>query len=61
MERPLTKHDMLFIFSGTFPFYTPVTADSFAKTLTKVSIKLKFAGIKLTMSNMEYLLPCLKQ
>ncbi|MAD43558.1 MAG: hypothetical protein CMH98_01010 [Oceanospirillaceae bacterium] len=37
---------MLFIFNGTFSHYTPVTADIFAKTLTKVSTKLGFPGIK---------------
>ena len=46
VERSLTQHDMLFIFDGTFSHYTPVTADIFAKTLTKVSTKLGFPGIK---------------
>ena len=46
IQRPLLRKDFLFVFDGTFAFYTPVTADIFAKTLKVISEKIGFFDIR---------------
>ena len=44
--RPLLPEDFLFIFDGIKPFYSPVTANIFGKTLKRVGEKIGFVDIR---------------